>query len=73
MPALAGFRSYARWPCSSPREKLGPVPVTTGAGEGDGSDERAGRSPMAPCDLPNPGSGGAEGRDTHSETPGSAP
>lgn len=30
MPVLAGFRSYARWPCSSPREKLGPVPVTTG-------------------------------------------
>lgn len=31
MPVLAGFRSYARCPCSSPREKLGPVPVTTGA------------------------------------------
>lgn len=42
MPALAGFRSYARWPCSSPREKLGPVPVTTGAGEGDGSHEGEG-------------------------------
>lgn len=47
MPVLAGFRSYARWPCSSPREKLGPVPVTTGAGEGDGSHERGGRSPVA--------------------------
>lgn len=35
MPVLAGFRSYARCPCSSPREKLGPVPVTTGAVEGD--------------------------------------
>lgn len=34
MPVLAGFRSYARCPCSSPREKLGPVPVTTGAVEG---------------------------------------
>lgn len=35
MPVLAGFRSYARCPCSSPREKLGPVPVTTGAVEDD--------------------------------------
>lgn len=35
MPVLAGFRSYARCPCSSPREKLGPVPVTTGAAQGN--------------------------------------
>lgn len=45
IPALAGFRSYARWPCSSPREKLGPVPVTTGAGEGDGSHDGEGGAP----------------------------
>lgn len=72
MPVLAGFRSYARWPCSSPREKLGPVPVTTGAGEGDGSRDGGGRSPVAPWNQPSFGNGGAEGGDTHSETPGSA-
>lgn len=43
MPVLAGFRSYARCPCSSPREKLGPVPVTTGAAEGKSEQSERGR------------------------------
>ena len=51
MPVLAGFRSYARCPCSSPREKLGPVPVTTGAAEGD-REEGEGGNKVQGCDLP---------------------
>lgn len=50
MPVLAGFRSYARCPCSSPREKFGPVPVTTGAAEGDREEDEGGtRSRAALC------------------------
>lgn len=54
MPVLAGFRSYARCPCSSPREKLGPVPVTTGAAEGErGQSERGCK--VQGCSLPRRG------------------
>lgn len=51
MPVLAGFRSYARCPCSSPREKLGPVPVTTGAVEGKREQSERGRKVQG-CSVP---------------------
>lgn len=51
MPVLAGFRSYARCPCSSPSEKLGPVPVTTGAAESD-KEENEGGSKVPDCNTP---------------------
>lgn len=54
MPVLAGFRSYARCPCSSPREKLGPVPVTTGAVEGD-REENEGEGKVQGGCLPRRG------------------
>lgn len=51
MPVLAGFRSYARCPWSSPREKLGPVPVTTGAAEGKKEQSERWQGPGLPCAL----------------------
>lgn len=51
MPVLAGFRSYARCPCSSPKEKLGPVPVTTGAAESD-REVNEGGSKVQDCSWP---------------------
>lgn len=51
MPVLAGFRSYAKCPCSSPREKLGPVPVTTGAAESDRGENEGGSNAQG-CSLP---------------------
>lgn len=68
MPVLAGFRSYARCPCSSPREKLGPVPVTTGAVEGD-REENEGKGKVQGGRLPRRRAGSCLGAGGYKENP----